>query len=536
MSAPTTDSGRQAALKPLSTEMPSAKSIDSAVAMSAESNVTKLGNVHDSTLRTNEALQLDADQASTPLKQADPNQDTNQKTNSDIADLVRSLQRVLSNSKANISVNIDPNATARLAEPLSAPRTHSPGEAIASYNASPVNQSAVDSTPAENSSVKKGDGTCQPSSSVQDTLTERKPVSYAVEYLDRFSHLVSKDIRTSEYDFESERQKSNSDRYSSGFTITTVIRTSLAPSEPGVLPFDRDEPKREDLLKSKDVTMGFYTIKLTITSPAILDVLRKNAFYYPDLPVWNDQLTLTSPFSDLAHHLSLLEQERDSLKGNKDNDSTTHQGQDQPAPPVESQCRSAISNSDAVDHLTLLLEYLGKAYKKRIEDEERRISKGRCTFAMLWYLFRPGMTVYVHSDDDAEDPPTAMVVRTVTVDPEILYRHDDQPEPCSIELWYLDFDGYCIGRGLCLKDIKPFDGEKQITDLMVVPCRFMDEKDKEKALDDKGFVTTRDRLVRLGRKWFDLLKGKMVFYNGQFIDGPDTDAVSTLSTDYLESV
>ncbi|KAL1851352.1 hypothetical protein Daus18300_012598 [Diaporthe australafricana] len=135
------------------------------------------------------------------------------------------------------------------------------------------------------------------------------------------------------------------------------------------------------------------------------------------------------------------------------------------------------------------------------------------------------MTVYVRGKK-TEDPPSAMIVSEVEVDPAILYRNDGNRRSYVLHLWYLDFDGDLVGRALSQKKIESFDGEKPIAELQVIPCDYIDRQDEQLSRDDKDYLTTRNRLVDLGKKWFGLLKGQMVFYNGEFPESPYTDAFS----------
>lgn len=382
-------------------------------------------------------------------------------------------------------------------------------------------------------SAKAVDGTCNGNESscqclpcVEKRKQAANPITYAVEYLDVENRVVSKEIRKTAYELDDELRQAYVPKVESAFIVTTVLKTSIPTDEYREFRAREEGPSNKQMIKSKDFTTSFHTVKLTIQSPVILDVLREHVLHYPGLSLWGSQVTVTSPFSALAHHLEHLRDNRNSPTPVTDEKLPTHADEKQNGLSPQNQCKPTKSDSKPELPINMLLEYLEKVYGNTIEAEIERNKRGCCTFAMLWHLFQPGMTVYVPSEK-AGEAPSAMVVSKVTVDPEMLYQDDGERDAYILDLWCLDFDGHLVGRGEQKWEISKFDGEKLIVDLEVIPCKYIDEKDEETASKDKDFVTTRRRLVELGKTWFGALTGKMVLYHGEFPESQFTDAVST---------
>lgn len=374
----------------------------------------------------------------------------------------------------------------------------------------------------------KDHGTCQCSACAKEREPNGTAINYVVEYHNIRDGSVTKEPRSSKCDLEDELNRINTQNQKSStvFTVTTVLRTSTFLDDYREFPFGEDEGDRGQPLKGRSMTTGFHTVRLTISSRVILGVLRANASCYPGLTLGDGQLISTSPFSALAHHLAQFRAERNRLVAIKNTALTGNADLEHQDYVVDDEVLSGISNVKASEHLSLLVDYLEEAYGDIIETEISRNRQGFCTFSMLWHLFRPGMTVYV-PDMTGQHAYSAMVVSSITSDPSILYQNDDKRESYTIKVWFLDFDGDWIGRRSEAIIIDQFDGEKEITKLPAIPCQYIDDEDEKTAQGQEGFVTTRNNLVGLGKKWFSLIKGQMVSYCGPFQDKPLNDVVST---------
>ncbi|KAI0178878.1 P-loop containing nucleoside triphosphate hydrolase protein [Hypoxylon sp. FL1284] len=125
-----------------------------------------------------------------------------------------------------------------------------------------------------------------------------------------------------------------------------------------------------------------------------------------------------------------------------------------------------------------------------------------CTFQMLWLLYKPGDTVYTESGGK----PAANVIQSVRVDPAALSLQPDKLNPYKITIWYLDFDGLYVRRWSRVVTIAPFDGEREINTLSVIPCEIFDSTDRGQR---------RQTLESEGERWYRLLSPKQVRYAGE---------------------
>lgn len=265
---------------------------------------------------------------------------------------------------------------------------------------------------------------------------------------------------------------------------------------------------KDNLSKNRDIGIKFHTIKLSIASPAIMQALRSVVLYYPNLVLRSDQLSLESPFSAIAQHLDKLQEHRVELMKSDSvgNGTVSVEFQKQNFPP-DHQSASTLCYQKSAEHLGSLIDYLNNSYGDRIRTEKALNKQGLCSFSMLWFILQPGTTVYVRTR--RESLPSAMVIKSVETDPGIMFRNDSERSPYKLHLWYLDFDGRKVGRCLHEMELAQFDGEKKITSLEVFPSQFLD-------VSDQG--ETKAKVIERGRKWFRLLKGKMVRYQGQFME------------------
>ncbi|ESU07861.1 hypothetical protein FGSG_02425 [Fusarium graminearum PH-1] len=153
-------------------------------------------------------------------------------------------------------------------------------------------------------------------------------------------------------------------------------------------------------------------------------------------------------------------------------------------------------------HLGWLLHFFKKAVLDDMINEELRHKNDMCTFRMLWLLFKPGKTVYHETDGHLG----AYVLQSVDTDPGILSIVPPmRPKSYTIKVWSLDFDGKYVGRVGKTITIAPFEGERPIRSLQLVPCDIIDQ-------DDGG--KWREKLEDNGKKWYQLLPGGQVHYSG----------------------
>ncbi|KAB5586251.1 hypothetical protein GE09DRAFT_1235499, partial [Coniochaeta sp. 2T2.1] len=330
-------------------------------------------------------------------------------------------------------------------------------------------------------------------------------VTYSVEYRDSHGYHVG----TKPWDepFNLQQARTTALHLQTAiFKVTTVLSTNLPPDAYRSR-YDHESFKKRDLLSEPDINMTVQTTTLKVFSFAIIQALRDIVSYYPDVSLSGDTVLFEAPYCPLVHHLDELEEYR--AKHSQTPSPSRH------ASTADSAVLPTTSNVDdepaeTVDrgsrHIGRLLEYLNTTYGNRINSEKERHKRGLCTFSLVWILLKPGTTVYVRSGGKL----LAHVVRSVNVDPSIVEANGHAGAHIKVDVWCLDFDGRKVGRRSSTEYISHFDGEQAIKSLNIFPCQFFDKEDVGKH---------RAQLIEEGKRWFGLLKGGMVHYDGLFLDG-----------------
>lgn len=152
-------------------------------------------------------------------------------------------------------------------------------------------------------------------------------------------------------------------------------------------------------------------------------------------------------------------------------------------------------------------------------------------FSDLWQLFRPGLEV-IRSDGKQAYRVihvTAAKHRTVSTFQKWSKAQDEEekkPRPdFSITCIYLDFDGKRLGPVARTFDLKPYEGEREITSFEVFPLRFYSEvQGNFSAMEGEDVprlsdaAQLRENLIIRGRRFLDALATKQMFYGGSTLD------------------
>ncbi|GLA73490.1 hypothetical protein AtubIFM55763_004411 [Aspergillus tubingensis] len=333
----------------------------------------------------------------------------------------------------------------------------------------------------------------------EDSTTDPSSiVTYCLEYLDAGSNIITTVPWSGPFN-SSVIQKSVEVKQRVIFNVTTVLETSVPP-DPHRYSHEVEGLLRDGIITNPTIEVGVRSTRMTIFSKTLLNALAHVVSYYPAERLGGEYLELNEPFSLIGHHLGELEAYRATYReddvGSPQPDAADHD----PAVPM--------CEKETFDQLGLLLDFVKDSfYKDRLPDELARHTQNRCTFRMLWLLFKPGETVYMESGGQL----SAYVVQYLQVDKTLLSSTGRKfTHPYIVQLWNLDFNGTYVGRRSKTVTIAHFDGERQVTSLKIFPCHFIDRQDNGK---------TRRHLEDLGRKWYELLQGKQVFYSGEFL-GP----------------
>lgn len=290
--------------------------------------------------------------------------------------------------------------------------------------------------------------------------------------------------------------------------ITTVMKTNHSGDN------ERSEREKKKIVKAgflNNPRVEIQSVKqyMSLESRAIIEVLKKVVKYYPSINLTKQGLVLESPFCLLVHHMDELEAFIASYNPappeDRDPDGSTaaHRVED-----------TGACSEVAFRHIGKILGFLkDNTFGHKLQEEQARHLQDPpvCTFLMLWLLYKPGATVYVNSSGMVE----ACIVESFEVENSLLHAGDISlyaPQPCTLKLWHLSFDGMHIRRSSRWEIIGAFDGERPILDLKAVPARFADKADNGK---------TREQLLQYGRKWYSLIRGaQQQHYLGETVGLP----------------
>ncbi|KAM3073696.1 hypothetical protein ACMFMG_004420 [Clarireedia jacksonii] len=212
--------------------------------------------------------------------------------------------------------------------------------------------------------------------------------------------------------------------------------------------------------------------ELIIHSQHIMKALRTIVEYYPGQSLLGDTISVKEPYGILVHYRKELQEYKD-----------------------------ACEDEEAKHHISVLQKYLEDNFEEKLllEDARHQRATPVATFEMLWMLFKPGMDVYTQMDDQR----AGFVVQQC--EPTTENVRPGQPAPLKIKMWYLDFDGRYVGRRAHDVTIAPFEGEREITSLKVIPAHYIDSNPE---------ISPRAKLEERGEKFYGMLMGKQMDYRG----------------------
>ena len=250
-------------------------------------------------------------------------------------------------------------------------------------------------------------------------------------------------------------------------------------------------------LSEQDITINVYgPCELTIDSIPLIHALYSVVEYYPGYSFNTPSLKILEPYAILYQHREALEEYASSAsRVVKDGD----------------RCKR---KQDIALHMRQLLDFLDErpeAGKVRLERERYDRPKPVATFEMLWMLFPPGTDVFC--DPQQHGSLGGYVVQTSSGG---IYMNNTMP--FNIHLWYLDYNGRYIGRQKTKVTIQPFQGEKEINSLPVIPCKFY-ERDVVGQVGQKS-RSLRKQLIDYGEKFLKLTTRQCIQYSGKTYSFP----------------
>lgn len=330
---------------------------------------------------------------------------------------------------------------------------------------------------------------------------ENSEIAFEVEYEDEGGKRVGQKNWPGPFDLQEARKGVVIQDQHSILRVVSVLRTSF-PADEDRSPMSLKTLKDQDVLNDPSVSIRVHSTKLVVYSQRFLKVLRSFVSYYPEINLEAKSVVIEEPYCVVAHHLRELRefQQTHNYQKNAESSAATRDGN----------VDSLEYDEETNRHIDTILGFVRKPkWEESVKMEESRYSHTppTCTYQMLWLLYKPGDTVYTESNGK----PAASVIQSVKVDPAVLSLQPDKLMPYKLTIWYLDFDGRHVRRWSRVVTIAPFEGEKEISTLSVVPCEIFDQFDSGKR---------RSMLETEGERWYQLLSPKQVRYVGDTIGLP----------------
>nr|XP_023907899.1 uncharacterized protein LOC112019614 [Quercus suber]POF16364.1 atpase family aaa domain-containing protein 3b [Quercus suber] len=188
-------------------------------------------------------------------------------------------------------------------------------------------------------------------------------------------------------------------------------------------------------------------VSLQINSQHLKDILKDTIKDFPGVSFETKEITIDAPYRVLFHYRHELEAVGDDLD----------------------------DDSEAAQHLSLLLNFLAEEFKEAIEEIDNLNDQGLINYEYLWTIFRPGTTIFgpVHGQSRAFELKS--------------YEYNFDPPGLYIESEYVDFDGAAMGARTTKRLLPAFSGTKRICDLPAYPLEWHpDAEDKTKQLIARG--------------------------------------------------
>lgn len=320
-------------------------------------------------------------------------------------------------------------------------------------------------------------------------------IVYKVKFLDEYNDVLSVQNWHEQLDLERERKAMPTTPGSAKpiVEVISIVTTDLTSDDDDFSWNDREQVIR-NVIKNATVVADYGGREIVLNSRPVLVALRRIITYYPGLQLVGQSLKLEQPYCVYYHHMEDIESYLRTWAGASGHET-------RPPHPVEKRPGFTPCNEETHHHLSMLSHVMKKQETHALVTEELTRYKSSppvATYQMLWLLLKPGTTVYANIRGNM----SAYVVSSVSFDATI----EKPPEKYRVNLWYLDFDGVKVGRCRCHMSVVPFDGEREINHLDIIPSSYYDK-------EDGGEL--RRSLEARGKRYLSLLSGAQVDYDGE---------------------
>lgn len=239
--------------------------------------------------------------------------------------------------------------------------------------------------------------------------------------------------------------------------------------------------------------MNVFVNAVEIRSKRLIKLFQDVVREYPTQSFKGDGIMVDHPYKLLAHYYKDLEAVANQPLS--DSSSTEEENTNDPV----STDIAPILDQDTKSDLDVLLNWFKPFYEKAFEPEALLHRTGAVSYKHLWFLFRPGSTVYAKIGGKI----AGFVFATGE---DRMDRLKDRYEWLA-HCWNLSYNGRRVVRTVTTFTIRRFEGVKPITSLQVYPSSYLDATDGGK---------TKSRLEELGDKYYKLLRAspEHMYYSG----------------------
>lgn len=282
--------------------------------------------------------------------------------------------------------------------------------------------------------------------------------------------------------------------------IVTVVATNLSHSR-----------ARNDTTWIISNSAGLQCVgkEVIIHSRRVMDAFQTLITYYPNFDLGGMTVLISQPYALFYHHYNEIRAFQDTFLRPKDS-----QPDDEHSTRSSKRANPKVCDEETYKHLEIVREFIEQENLAEVQKEIDRHNQtpAVATYSMLWLLFKPGTKVYVRRLGLPVNVGVVLSIQGGELSP-------GRSETFSIDYWSFRFDGTRLGR--CPFDfvVKPFVGEKKISELEITPCSFYDA-------EDSGAL--RDSLIDRGLKYWRFLSGYQVDYQGK-LPKDDSEWVSISS-------
>lgn len=242
---------------------------------------------------------------------------------------------------------------------------------------------------------------------------------------------------------------------------------------------------------------------MVVHSADVQEILRSIIKYYPGQKLSGKKITIADPYYVLYHYHKELEEKVHELSQPSPLTNGT--------PIVDTGDKSVVLSPKAAEDLHHLVDFIKRSkMMKKMESEKMRYAQHppKCTFDMLWMLYKPGTQVYSERNGELD----GFIVKSI----EPWNSNNGVSVTYKLTMWALDFNGSYMCRVRKIKYISWFDGEMDVTSLQTFPIH-LEIGSQSVALRPARW----DQLIKRGRKYWEFLKKGcvQVDYDGKLLSG-----------------